>query len=450
MDEAVDRAATVIADRYDDPAKRSQIAEAVGIGALKYGDLSVARDSGYVLDFDRLLALTGNTGPYLQYAAARIRSIFARAGLDPADATGPIRLGTGAERVLGAALARAGPGALTTWPRPLSRTSWRASCSSWPARSPRSTSSVRCSTAEGDDPAEQAGAQRAQPARPGHWPRAARHPGARPHVASCRSRPVKCFTGGSREHPGHERPVYTYSAVRLALMENRQLGSAGQAGQSAPAPRPGRAKRVVTTIAASAILLGSGAAIGVALTGGASAATASAAGRRRGTRRRPLRQGGARSCAAMPDVASSHPAVVKRLRAFCGNPLLRLAAVGGEYGQVTFKGKTSPKTVAFERGTIESVTGSAFTVRARTARRGPGTSSPAPRCGKPAIRRPQVKLSSGDLVLVIGLVSRRRQRCPADPGPPGQLAAHRSTGTRAGTAAVRSPPCPDAAASPGR
>jgi arginyl-tRNA synthetase len=100
MDEAVDRAATVIADRYDDPGQRSQIAEAVGIGALKYGDLSVARDSSYVLDFDRLLALTGNTGPYLQYATARIRSIFARAGLNPADAGGTIQLGTPAERAL--------------------------------------------------------------------------------------------------------------------------------------------------------------------------------------------------------------------------------------------------------------------------------------------------------------------------------------------------------------
>jgi arginyl-tRNA synthetase len=90
----------VIADRYDDPGQRSQIAEAVGIGALKYGDLSVARDSSYVLDFDRLLALTGNTGPYLQYATARIRSIFARAGLNPADAGGTIQLGTPAERAL--------------------------------------------------------------------------------------------------------------------------------------------------------------------------------------------------------------------------------------------------------------------------------------------------------------------------------------------------------------
>ena len=90
IDEAVERAARVIADRYDDPALRAEIAYAVGIGALKYGDLSVARSSGYVFDFDRMLALTGNTGPYLQYATARIRSIFRRAGLDPATAHGPV------------------------------------------------------------------------------------------------------------------------------------------------------------------------------------------------------------------------------------------------------------------------------------------------------------------------------------------------------------------------
>jgi arginyl-tRNA synthetase len=100
IDEAVERAEKVIAERYDDPAERAQIAEAVGIGALKYGDLSVARDSSYALDFDRLLALTGNTGPYLQYAAARIRSIFQRAGLTPGQAAGPVLPGTAAERAL--------------------------------------------------------------------------------------------------------------------------------------------------------------------------------------------------------------------------------------------------------------------------------------------------------------------------------------------------------------
>jgi arginyl-tRNA synthetase len=100
IDEAVERAGRVIADRYDDPDQRDQIAEAVGVGALKYGDLSVARDSSYIFDYDRMLALTGNTGPYLQYATARIRSIFRRAGLDPAAATAPIQITADAERAL--------------------------------------------------------------------------------------------------------------------------------------------------------------------------------------------------------------------------------------------------------------------------------------------------------------------------------------------------------------
>jgi arginyl-tRNA synthetase len=100
IDEAVERAEEVIKDRYDDPDTRAQIAEDVGVGALKYGDLSVARSSSYVLDFDRLLALTGNTGPYLQYATARIRSIFHRASLTPDDASWPIKLGEPAERAL--------------------------------------------------------------------------------------------------------------------------------------------------------------------------------------------------------------------------------------------------------------------------------------------------------------------------------------------------------------
>ncbi len=107
IDEAVERAEEVLADRYDDPAERHRIAEAVGIGALKYADLSVARDSSYALDFDRMLALTGNTGPYLQYATARIRSIFRRAGLesgqrdraDPADRAGRAGPGAAAARL---------------------------------------------------------------------------------------------------------------------------------------------------------------------------------------------------------------------------------------------------------------------------------------------------------------------------------------------------------------
>jgi len=60
----------------------------------------VARESSYALDFDRLLALTGNTGPYLQYATARIRSIFSKAGLEPPAAAGPITAADPAERAL--------------------------------------------------------------------------------------------------------------------------------------------------------------------------------------------------------------------------------------------------------------------------------------------------------------------------------------------------------------
>jgi arginyl-tRNA synthetase len=100
VDQAVERAEQVIADRYPDAAERRRIAEAVGIGALKYSDLSVARDTSYALDFDRMLALTGNTGPYLQYATARIRSIFRRAGLDPNRAIAPIQVTEEAERAL--------------------------------------------------------------------------------------------------------------------------------------------------------------------------------------------------------------------------------------------------------------------------------------------------------------------------------------------------------------
>ena len=55
-------------------------ARQVGIGAVKYADLSVGHDTEYVFDFDRMLALSGNTGPYVQYAAARIRSILRKAG----------------------------------------------------------------------------------------------------------------------------------------------------------------------------------------------------------------------------------------------------------------------------------------------------------------------------------------------------------------------------------
>ncbi len=111
LEEAVARAGDVVEQaRPDLPAQeRAGIARAVGIGAVKYADLSVSHDSEYVFDFDRMLSLSGNTGPYLQYAVARIRSIFRRAGLDPHAATGPIEIVEPSERALALAVIGFGP-----------------------------------------------------------------------------------------------------------------------------------------------------------------------------------------------------------------------------------------------------------------------------------------------------------------------------------------------------
>jgi arginyl-tRNA synthetase len=102
LDEAVEKARTVIdGTRPDlDETVRATIARQIGIGAVKYADLSVAHDSEYVFDLDRMVALTGNTGPYLQYVVARVRSIFRQIGLDPAAQHAPILLGEPHERAL--------------------------------------------------------------------------------------------------------------------------------------------------------------------------------------------------------------------------------------------------------------------------------------------------------------------------------------------------------------
>ena len=66
-----------------DPADRQAVAETVGLGAIKYADLSQNRLSDYVFDWKKMLAMNGNTGAYLQYAYARIQSIFRKGGVAP-------------------------------------------------------------------------------------------------------------------------------------------------------------------------------------------------------------------------------------------------------------------------------------------------------------------------------------------------------------------------------
>jgi arginyl-tRNA synthetase len=117
LDEAVARAAAIV--QANDEAKpdgpelsaqqRARVAETVGIAALKYADLSQNRTSDYVFSYDKMLAMTGNTATYMQYAYARVRSIFAKGGVDVAalrTSGAAILLDTPAERALGLELLR--------------------------------------------------------------------------------------------------------------------------------------------------------------------------------------------------------------------------------------------------------------------------------------------------------------------------------------------------------
>jgi arginyl-tRNA synthetase len=88
------------------PDERALLAESIGIGAVKYADLAVERQRDYVFDWDRMLAFDGNTGPYLAYAHARVRSIFRRAGLDAPPDGATVTLAAPEERALALELLR--------------------------------------------------------------------------------------------------------------------------------------------------------------------------------------------------------------------------------------------------------------------------------------------------------------------------------------------------------
>ena len=85
LDEARSRAYDVVTEKNPDlpEEERREIAESVGVGAMKYADLSSNRTQDYVFNWDRMLSFEGNTAPYLLYAVARINSIFRKSELDP-------------------------------------------------------------------------------------------------------------------------------------------------------------------------------------------------------------------------------------------------------------------------------------------------------------------------------------------------------------------------------
>jgi arginyl-tRNA synthetase len=83
------------------------VSAVVGIGAVKYADLRQNRSSDYQFDWDKMISFHGNAGPYLQYAYARCRSIFAKGGIEESELVGAaIELGTPEERSLGTILLR--------------------------------------------------------------------------------------------------------------------------------------------------------------------------------------------------------------------------------------------------------------------------------------------------------------------------------------------------------
>jgi arginyl-tRNA synthetase len=108
LDEAQQRAYALVSDK--NPAlseeERRDIARVVGIGAVKYADLSKHRTSDYVFDWDTMLAFDGNTAPYLQYAYTRIVSLFQRGQVWAEQLEGELTVGAPAERALALALAR--------------------------------------------------------------------------------------------------------------------------------------------------------------------------------------------------------------------------------------------------------------------------------------------------------------------------------------------------------
>lgn len=193
--------------------------------------------------------------------------------------------------------------------------------------------------------------------------------------------------------------------------DTRDFGPGSQGGQRRPPRWSGRAKRTITASAAAAVLFGTGTAIGIAATGGASASTtappvdtatntlaatpstSTSAGASTGT--------GTSRCTRLVEelVLGNHLRLATRLHALCTHPLLRLALVGGEHGTVTFNSKSGPVTAVFERGTVESDTGSVITVTAQD-----GTTWTWDLVTNTVVRQDgqTATVATGDQVLVVG------------------------------------------------
>ncbi|WP_461480781.1 arginine--tRNA ligase [Porticoccus sp.] len=102
LQEGVERACALVRGKNPelDIDEVAAIGRKVGIGAVKYADLSKTRTNDYIFDWEAMLSFEGNTAPYLQYAYTRIRSIFRRAGIDFDAPSGTLRIETAQEKAL--------------------------------------------------------------------------------------------------------------------------------------------------------------------------------------------------------------------------------------------------------------------------------------------------------------------------------------------------------------
>jgi arginyl-tRNA synthetase len=112
LDEGVARAKALILENQDrlrvEPEQIDDVAEVLGIGAIKYADLHQNRNTDYQFDWEKMISLSGNCGPYINYAYARVNGIFLTGELSPEEASGPIRLDAPEELALGRLLLRFG------------------------------------------------------------------------------------------------------------------------------------------------------------------------------------------------------------------------------------------------------------------------------------------------------------------------------------------------------
>ncbi len=106
LEEAHDRALTLVREKNPEMSEEElqQLAEVVGIGALKYADLSKSRTTNYIFDWDNMLAFEGNTAPYMQYAYTRVLSVFRKAGVDVDSIDAPLTISEDREAQLATCL----------------------------------------------------------------------------------------------------------------------------------------------------------------------------------------------------------------------------------------------------------------------------------------------------------------------------------------------------------